>query len=100
THDRSVFAHEFFDGPHIDALAVVDAAAYIAERDDLHAVLRQRQRRHRADIAEPLNHGGAFVRLQAKHVHRAIDQVGDPTPGRLASSDRTTQADGLPGHNA
>ena len=48
-----------FQGPEVQAIRVVNAAPYVANRDDFDTVARQGQGGDRADVAKTLDHRGA-----------------------------------------
>src|SRR5262245_23177638 len=83
----------------VDPLRVSDRPEPVADGDDLHPALEQLLADDRADVAEPLDHGRRFFRLDLQLGHGLQDAVDDPAAGRLASADAPAQLDRLAGDN-
>ena len=72
----------------------------VADAEDFRSrAARKTDRRDAADIAVALDDGGRAGRLDLELVERALDQIDDAAPGRLAPADRPAERYRLAGHD-
>ena len=76
---------------------IVQRAGVVADRDHLEAELLQLQRRVRADIAEPLDHGGGAVQVDGQFLQHPLGEMRDAAPGGFAPPQRAAGGHRLAG---
>jgi len=72
----------------IEPVGIEDTAIGIADRDDFHAMLGHRLRGDGAHIPIALDHGGAFIHLEAQRIHGTANEESNAPPRGLATTQR------------
>ncbi len=82
---------------HVDAARVVNARGVIGDRDDLRAVVRERESGLAADVAETLKRDGGALDGNLQVLEVSFYQIRDARAGGLAASLRAAERNGFAG---
>src|SRR5581483_7362015 len=94
------FDHVLFGRFDVNSLGIVEGHVRITDAHNFYAALvSQRQRRDRSDVAKPLHDRGAFFGVQLQNVHGAFNQVHDAAPGGFAAPFGSAERYRLASHN-